>query len=114
MQRLNERSTQRHLRALQTHLARENPILLDVVKSFRILDRVAHGLRLFERRDSLTAKVPWWPMIAMLGTFSAGKSTVASTVWPGIPDASAPGRPRRRKRRHGDGTIVSPRSAGVS
>jgi len=60
---------------LQDHLAQENPILLDVVKSFRELDRVAHQLGMMSGDESFTTRVPWWPMISILGTFSSGKST---------------------------------------
>ena len=63
------------IKMLQSHLERENPILLDVVKSFRQLDRVAYGLGMLEPEDSFATKVPWWPMISILGTFSSGKST---------------------------------------
>ena len=60
---------------LQDHLAQENPILLDVVKSFRELDHVAHQLGMMGRDESFATRVPWWPMISVLGTFSSGKST---------------------------------------
>ena len=60
---------------LEEHLAQENPVLLDVVKSFRALDRVAYRLGMLGRDESLATRVPWWPMISVLGTFSSGKST---------------------------------------
>ena len=60
---------------LQSHLAQENPVLLDVVKSFRELDRVAYRLGVMSRNESFATRVPWWPMISILGTFSSGKST---------------------------------------
>ena len=60
---------------LQAHLAQENPVLLDVVKSFRELDGVAHRLGVMNRDESFATRVPWWPMISVLGTFSSGKST---------------------------------------
>ena len=63
------------IKKLQSHLARENPVLLDVVKSFRQLDRVAYRLGMLERHESFATKVPWWPMVSVLGTFSSGKST---------------------------------------
>jgi GTPase SAR1 family protein len=80
MQHVTPRSIRMHIDALQMHLARENPILLDVVKSFRTLDGVAYRLGLIERNESLTTRVPWWPMIAVLGTFSSGKSTFINTL----------------------------------
>jgi hypothetical protein len=80
MQHVTPRSIRQHIRRLQTHLAKENPILLDVVKSFRTLDGVACRLGLLERNESLTTRVPWWPMIAVLGTFSSGKSTFINSL----------------------------------
>ncbi len=64
-----------HINELREHLKRENPILLDVVTSFRELDKIAYRLGLLADTDSFTRKVSWWPMIAVLGTFSSGKST---------------------------------------
>ncbi len=75
MQHVTPNSIRKHIKQLQTHLARENPILLEVVKSFRTLDTVCQQIGLQERNQSLTTQVPWWPMIAVLGTFSSGKST---------------------------------------
>ena len=63
------------LQRLETHLAQENPILLNVVKSFRALDAVAYRMGLLDLGDSYATRVPWWPLISVLGTFSSGKST---------------------------------------
>lgn len=63
------------LQSLETHLKQENPVLLKAVQSFRRLDRVAYGLGLLGRDESYAMLIPWWPMISVLGTFSAGKST---------------------------------------
>ncbi|GIX49613.1 MAG: hypothetical protein KatS3mg131_3824 [Candidatus Tectimicrobiota bacterium] len=63
------------LRSLEAHLAVENPILQQAVQSFRKLDRVARRLGLLEREASYATRVSWWPIIAVLGTYSAGKST---------------------------------------
>ncbi|MEE4361788.1 MAG: dynamin family protein [Pseudomonadales bacterium] len=68
--RQNER-----LKRLRDHLERENPILAETVDSFRSLDEVARRLGFLEANDSFTSRVSWWPVIAILGTFSAGKST---------------------------------------
>lgn len=65
----------KRLASLEAHLAQENPILLRAVKSFRDLDRVARRLGFFNREESYATRVPWWPLIALLGTYSAGKST---------------------------------------
>lgn len=66
---------EQRIRKLQTHLAQENPVLLEVVKSFRNLDRIAYGLGILSREESFATRVPWWPMVSVLGTFSSGKST---------------------------------------
>jgi GTPase Era involved in 16S rRNA processing len=63
------------LQRLESHLRQENPILLDVVKSFRTLDRVAQRLGLLTNNESYATQVPWWPLVSILGTFSSGKST---------------------------------------
>lgn len=63
------------LERLETHLKDENPILLDAVRSFRTLDSVGYAMGLLPRDESFATRVPWWPLIAVLGTFSSGKST---------------------------------------
>lgn len=63
------------LEHLERHLAQENPVLLKAVKSFRELDTIAYRMGLLDREDSYTSHIPWWPLIAVLGTFSSGKST---------------------------------------
>jgi hypothetical protein len=66
---------QQRIKKLRSHLAQENPLLLQVVKSFRVLDGVAYRLGLLDDTTSFTTRVPWWPMISVMGTFSSGKST---------------------------------------
>ena len=66
---------QQRIRKLRSHLAQENPLLLQVVKSFRVLDGVAYRLGMLADSASFTTRVPWWPMISVMGTFSSGKST---------------------------------------
>lgn len=63
------------LKNLETHLQQENPVLLSSVQSFRSLDRIAYGMGLLENDQSFANQIPWWPLISILGTFSAGKST---------------------------------------
>jgi hypothetical protein len=63
------------LKHLETHLEQENPILLSTIKSFRILDDVAFRMGLLAGDNSFATQIPWWPLISILGTFSAGKST---------------------------------------
>jgi hypothetical protein len=66
---------EQRLQQLEEHLQQENPVLLDAVKGFRDLDRIAQGMALLARDQSFTTQIPWWPLISILGTFSAGKST---------------------------------------
>jgi len=63
------------LRQLERHLKQENPVLLEVVGSFRELDKISRSLGFLGRNESLAARVPWWPLISVLGTYSSGKST---------------------------------------
>ncbi len=66
---------ERRLKQLESHLEQENPVLLKTVQSFRQLDKVAHRMGLLEAGESFATQIPWWPLVAILGTFSAGKST---------------------------------------
>ncbi len=66
---------EQRLKQLETHLAQENPVLLQAVQSFRTLDQVAQGMGLLSREASYATQISWWPLISILGTFSAGKST---------------------------------------
>ncbi len=77
---MSHSSTQinKYLRSLQRHLADEhpdNPTLANAVKGFRKMDYVGHSMGLIGKDESYATCVTWWPMIAVLGTFSAGKST---------------------------------------
>ena len=60
---------------LENHLRDENPLLVDVIKSYRQLDTLARRIGLIDRNQSYAAMIPWWPLVSVLGTFSAGKST---------------------------------------
>jgi len=63
------------LQSLETHLQDENPVLLHAVQGFRTLDQVAYKMGLLDKGESFANQIPWWPMISILGTFSAGKSS---------------------------------------
>lgn len=63
------------LRNLEEHLKEENPVLVAVVDSFRKLDRVGYAMGLLDNRESFATHISWWPLVSVLGTFSAGKST---------------------------------------
>ncbi len=68
-------AVQQRLQELESHLEQENPVLLNAVQSFRALDRIAYRMGLLETNQSFATQIPWWPLISILGTFSAGKST---------------------------------------
>ncbi|GAB6040015.1 dynamin family protein [Endothiovibrio diazotrophicus] len=63
------------LQSLEAHLKLENPVLLSVVQSYRELDRVGRRMGLLDAEESFASRISWWPLVAVLGTFSAGKST---------------------------------------
>lgn len=65
--------------SLQKHLQRENPVLLDAVDGFRRLDGVGYATGLLEPDESYSTQIPWWPLVSILGTFSAGKSSFINT-----------------------------------
>ena len=65
----------KRLQHLESHLEDENPLLGMVVKDFRELDRVAHAMGLLAPSESHAVRVSWWPIISILGIYSAGKST---------------------------------------
>jgi len=61
--------------SLRTHLERENPVLVDAVGGFRKLDSVGYRTGLLEPDDSYAMQISWWPLVSILGVFSAGKSS---------------------------------------
>ena len=63
------------LKLLKSHLAAENSILLDSISTFRKLDKVGYATGLLSKDESFAMQIPWWPLISVLGTYSAGKST---------------------------------------
>ncbi len=71
----NQNIINNRLKHLETHLEQENPVLLSAVRSFRDLDRVAYRMGLLDQTESFATQIPWWPLVSILGTFSAGKST---------------------------------------
>jgi predicted NACHT family NTPase len=56
-------------------LNKENPVLVSAVQTYRQLDQVGRSLGLLNSEQSFATQISWWPMISVLGTFSAGKST---------------------------------------
>ena len=65
----------KRLKELELHLGNENPLLVTVVKSFHKLDKIGYATGLLESDQSFANQLSWWPLISVLGTFSAGKST---------------------------------------
>ena len=80
MARNTKASLKEQIKRLSAHLQEESPELLGVVQSFRKLDAVAYRLGLLEPGESYATQVTWWPLIAVLGTFSSGKSTFINTL----------------------------------
>ena len=50
-------------------------MLVSAVESYRHLDQAGHALGMLDTEQSFATQISWWPMISVLGTFSAGKST---------------------------------------
>jgi GTPase Era involved in 16S rRNA processing len=66
---------QERILKLQQSLVQENPVLLGVVSTYRQLDQIAQGIGVLDQNASYVEQISWWPLIAVLGTFSAGKSS---------------------------------------
>ncbi len=69
------RRMQNRLERLQEHLERENPILVSVVGRYRKLDTISSKMGLISTDSSYATQISWWPLVSVLGTFSAGKSS---------------------------------------
>ncbi len=65
----------KRLENLESHLAAENPALLEVLPTYYKLDKMLYRLGLLDAEASLATRISWWPLVAVLGTFSSGKST---------------------------------------
>ena len=63
------------IKSLRQHLSTENPLLVTVVDRFCELDKIAYKLGIISSKQSYATEISWWPLISILGTFSAGKST---------------------------------------
>lgn len=67
---------EKRLQELEDHLKNEDKTLLySIIKIFRELDSVGYHLGILDEEQSYATSISWWPMISVLGTFSAGKST---------------------------------------
>ncbi len=60
---------------LEQHLAQENPVLLDVLALYKELDKIGYRTGVLSKQETFSAQISWWPLISVLGTFSAGKSS---------------------------------------
>lgn len=70
-----DKAIRSQLKTLELHLKEENPILVAAVGGFRQLSRIGYAMGLLNTDESYATQIPWWPLISVLGTFSAGKST---------------------------------------
>lgn len=70
-----DKSIVKRFDSLKTHLERENPILIDAITGFRKLDDIGYKSGLLETDDSYAMQISWWPLVSILGVFSAGKSS---------------------------------------
>jgi len=70
-----EANLKARIKSLRGHIKNENPLLVEVVDHFCELDKLAYKLGVLTPKESYTTDISWWPLISVLGTFSAGKST---------------------------------------
>jgi GTPase SAR1 family protein len=70
-----DKSIVKRFESLKSHLERENPVLIDAIGGFRKLDAIGYKIGLINTDDSYAMKISWWPLVSMLGVFSAGKSS---------------------------------------
>ena len=68
-------ATEERIKRLKSHLDVENPALAEAVSQFQELDRIARKLGFMGNDESYATQISWWPVVAVLGTYSAGKST---------------------------------------
>ena len=70
-----DKSIVKRFDSLKTHLQRENPVLIDAIGGFRKLDDIGYRTGLIKSDDSYAMQISWWPLVSILGVFSAGKSS---------------------------------------
>jgi len=75
MMAVPNKSVRKRLTSLEQHLRTENPLLVQAVDGFRKLSSIGYVTGLLGRDESYATQVTWWPLVSVLGTFSAGKST---------------------------------------
>lgn len=70
-----DNTIRKRLESLEENLKEENPVLVSAVDGFRRLSRIGYATGLLSTSESYATQIPWWPLVSILGTFSAGKST---------------------------------------
>ena len=71
----SDKSILKRFDSLKTHLERENPVLIDAIGGFRKLDTIGYKTGLIGTDESYAMQISWWPLVSILGVFSAGKSS---------------------------------------
>jgi GTPase SAR1 family protein len=71
----SDKTISHRLSNLKTHLKQENPLLVEVVGHFEQLDKIGYKAGFLDKDESFANRISWWPLVSILGTFSAGKST---------------------------------------
>ncbi len=66
---------QERYKKLKEHLTNENPLLVEVIDEYKELDKIAKKIGFLLPSQTYTETISWWPLISILGTFSAGKSS---------------------------------------
>lgn len=74
------RALTRRTATLVRHLEAEHPHLVQILPLYAELDRMLRGIGLLSREESLTTRISWWPVISLVGQFSAGKSTLINEL----------------------------------
>ena len=68
-----DKTVRKRLKSLELHLKEENPVLVSAIDGFRRLSRIGYATGLLDTSESYATQISWWPLISVLGTFSAGK-----------------------------------------
>ncbi len=68
-------TARKDLERLKRHLQQENPVLVQTLEQLEVLDAASRRLGLMGEEESYARAIAWWPLIAVLGPYSAGKSS---------------------------------------
>jgi hypothetical protein len=69
-----EKTISKHLVNLDNHFSASNPVLQQVSKTYHELDQLEYDLGLIDDSDTASIKSSWWPIVSLIGGFSAAKS----------------------------------------